>query len=118
MARSQVVLSLGADDELISLREAVLRTVGLNVFSTTDPEEALGRIRAGTCGVMLVCYSLEQAVRERLAAEFRRHCPDGRIISISNKRADDGTFYGDIVFDALEGAEALIDTVRTQLAYP
>jgi hypothetical protein len=30
----------------------------------------------------------------------------------------DTVFYGDVVFDTLEGAEALIDAVCTQLAYP
>jgi hypothetical protein len=40
----------------------------------------------------------------------------GRIISISNKRIENSVIYGDVVFDALEGAEALIDTVSRELA--
>lgn len=117
MPRQQTVLSVGADKELVSLRDAVLRSVGFNVLSTTDPDEAYVGVQAGRCGVILVCYSLELAVRERLANVFRDHCPGGRIISISNQRIESPVF-GDVVFDALEGAEALIDAVRAQLAYP
>lgn len=118
MARQQTVLSVGADSELVSLRDAVLRSVGLNVFSTTNVEDAYRRIHRESCGVMLVCYSLEQPLRERLAKRFRECCPDGRIISISNRSIENPVIYGDVVFDALEGAEALIDAVCTQLAHP
>jgi len=45
MARNQTVLSVGADNELVSLRHAVLESVGLNVFSTTDPYQAYARIQ-------------------------------------------------------------------------
>ncbi len=117
MTKQQTVISLGADKELVSLRHAVLRSVGINVFSTTNVEEAFQRLNPENCGVMLLCYSLEQPVRERLAKRFRECCPQGRIISVSNRRMDT-VFYGDVVFDALEGAEALIDAVCTQLAYP
>lgn len=116
MARQQTVLSVGADKELVSLRDAVLRSVGLNVVSTTEPDEAYAGIQGGRCGVMLLCYSMEQAARERLAKLFRERCPEGRIISISNQRIENPVFYGDVVFDALEGAEALIDVVYGQLA--
>ncbi len=118
MARRQVVLSVGADQELVSLRDAVLRSVGLNVFSTTNFEEAYGRIHPENCGVMLLCYSLEQSLRERLAKRFRECCPAGRIISISNRKFENPVVYGDVLFDALEGAEALIDAVCKQLAHP
>jgi hypothetical protein len=114
-ASRQTVLSVGADGELVSLRHAVLRSVGVNVFSTTDPDEAFVFIRPANLGVMLLCYSLEQPVRERLAQRFRECCPKGRIISISNKRIENSVIYGDVLFDALEGAEALIDTVSREL---
>jgi hypothetical protein len=117
MPSYQTILSVGADDELISLRHAVLRSVGLNVFSTIDPDEAYVYIQPANCGVMLMCYSLEEPIRERLAKRFRECCPKGRIISISNKYRENAVFYGDVVFNALEGAEALIHVVRKELAY-
>jgi CheY-like chemotaxis protein len=117
MPRQQRVLSVGVDKELVSLRHAVLQSAGLTVFSTTDPQQAFARIQPADCGVMLLCYSMDAPIRERLAVRFRECCPEGRIISVSNQRVDT-VFYGDVVFDALEGAEALIDVVCTQLAYP
>ncbi len=115
MASKHAVLSVGADDELISLRHEVLRSAGLNVFSTMDAGEAYVHIQPANCGVMLLCYSLEEQIRERLAKRFRECCPKGRIISISNKYRENAVFHGDVVFDALEGAEALIDVVRKEL---
>lgn len=112
------VLSVGADNELISLRHAVLQSAGVKVFSTTKPQQAIVRIEAKKCGVLLVCYSLQQPIRERLTKRFRECCPEGRIVCISNKRREKDVFSGDVVFDALEGAEALIDVVCTQLARP
>ena len=117
MPRQQRVLSVGADKELVSLRHAVLQSVGLTVFSTTDSQQAYTFIQPANCGVMLLCYSLEPPVRERLALRFRECCPEGRIISVTNQRVNTA-FYGDVLFDALEGAEALIDVVCTQLAHP
>lgn len=118
MPRQLSILSVGADPELVSLRDAVLRSVGLDVFSTCDPEEAYVRIQPASFGLMLLCYSLEQPIRQRLARRFRDCCPQARIISIANSRIEPSTVYGDTVFDALEGAEALVGIVRAELAGP
>lgn len=116
MERNQSILSVGSDPELVSLRHAVLRSIGSDVFSTWDPEEAYVRIQPASFRLMLLCYSLERLVRQRLANRFRECCPEGRIVSIANSRIDPSTIYGDTVFDALEGAEALIEVVRAELA--
>ena len=115
MRRPQTILSVGAYPELVSLRHAVLRNAGLDVFSTVDPEEAYVRIQPANLGLMLLCYSLAQSVRQRLARRFRGCCPSGRIISIANENVEPSQVYADIVFCGMEGAEALIDTVRAEL---
>jgi hypothetical protein len=115
MGRTQTILSVGAYPELVSLRHAVLRNAGFDVFSTTDPEEAYVRIQPGNLGLMLLGYSMAQSVRQRLARRFRDCCPSGRIISIANENVEAPQFYGDIVFYGMEGPEALIDTVRAEL---
>ncbi len=71
MESQQVILSVGAHPELVSLREAVLKSVGLNVFSTVDPDEAYRRIERNSLALLLLCYSLSQAQRKRLAERFR-----------------------------------------------
>ncbi len=118
MPSQQAILSVGTDAELVSLRHAVLRSVGLDVFSTLDPEEAYIRMQPATLGLMLLCYTLPQSVRQQLAKRFRDCCPHGRIISITNEKPNESTIYGDTVFYGIEGAEALIDAVRTELARP
>jgi len=117
MPRSQNIISVGANAELVSLRQAVLQSVGLNVFSTLDPSEAVARIEFGNFGLLLLCYSLPGSVRERLAHQFRDSCPKGRIVAVSNKQVDETTLYADAVVYGIEGAEALIDNVRTELAH-
>jgi hypothetical protein len=116
MRLRETILSVGADPELVSLRHAVLLSVGLDVFSTIDPEEAYVRIQPANLALMLVCYSLAQPVRQRLAKRFRDCCPTGRIISITNEKVEESHVYGDRVFYGIEGAEALIDAVRAALA--
>ena len=115
MPSQRAILSVGADAELMALRHAVLRSVALDVFSTLDPEEAYIRIQSGSLGLMLLCYSLSQSVRQRLAKRFRDCCPHGRIVSITNEKAEESPIYGDAVFYGMEGAEALIDVVRVEL---
>jgi hypothetical protein len=115
MSRTMTILSVGLLPELVSLRDAVLRSVGFNVFSTCDPEEAYVQMQRARFGVLLLCYSLSDAVRQRLAQRFRHCCPRGRIVAISNERVDDTPPYVDTVFYGVEGAEALIDNVRAQL---
>jgi DNA-binding response OmpR family regulator len=117
MAEMSNVLSVGAEPELVSLRDAVLKSGGFTVFSTWEADEAYVRIQPASFGLMLLCYSLEDIVRQRLAGRFRDCCPNGRIVLISNRRIESSRVYADVVFDALEGAEALIDTVRTELAH-
>lgn len=117
MPRSQNIMSVGANAELVSLRQAVLESVGLNVFSTLDASEAVSRIEFGNFGLLLLCYSLPDSVREHLSRRFRASCPQGRIIAISNKQVDESMIYADAVVYGMEGAEALIDNVRTELAH-
>ncbi len=115
MESQQVILSVGAHPELVSLRDAVLKSVGLNVFSTHDGEDAYRRIQPNSHALLLLCYSLPQPMRKRLVERFRDCCPRGRIISITNVRPDEATVYGDTIFYGMEGAEALIEAVRAEL---
>jgi DNA-binding NtrC family response regulator len=105
------VLSVGADAELIWLRNAVLRSAGFKVVSTLDVNEALARIEAGDCGVLLVCYSLSRETIEELATRFRESCRDGRVVAVANENWDKPTFADTYVY-GIEGPEALIDAIR------
>ena len=110
------VISVGTLPEVVSLREAVLKSVGYEVFSTASPEEALSRIRSGDCGVLLLCYSVRDLWRGQLVREFRLKCPHGRIVAITNSKIDEVPKEVDELVFGIEGAEALIDAVRGNAA--
>lgn len=110
------VISVGTLPEVVSLREAVLKSVGYHVFSTANPEEALSRIRTGHCGVLLLCYSVRDLWRSQLVREFREKCPHGRIVAITNSKIDEVPKEVDELVFGIEGAEALIDAVRGKAA--
>jgi DNA-binding NarL/FixJ family response regulator len=110
------VLSVGAIAELVSLRHAILEENGYDVFSTMEPREAATRIREGDCGVLLICYSVPKDWRQALVRDFREHCPDGKIVGITDRpvirlpKDVDGLVYG------IDGPEALMDAIRGKAA--
>jgi DNA-binding NtrC family response regulator len=106
------VLSVGADWELLWLRDAVLRTAGFNVFTTSDNQQVLQKIKNGECGVLLMCHSTPKATREYLAQIFRESCPDGKVIAITNENIKEVPAFADDLVYGIEGPEALIDAVR------
>jgi len=112
----RAVISVGTLPEVVSLREAVLKSVGYTVFSTARPEEALSRVRSGDCGVLLLCYSVRDLWRRQLVREFREKCPHGRIVAITNSKMDEVPKEVDELVFGIEGAEALIDAIQGKAA--
>jgi len=106
------VISIGTLPELLSLREAVLRSVGYEVFTSVRVENALSRIREGYCGVLLLCYSVPEEWRKQLIHEFRENCPEGRIVAITDRMIAEIPKQVDELIFGLEGAEALINAIR------
>jgi CheY-like chemotaxis protein len=106
------VLSVGTLPELLSLRHAVLEGAGFHVFSTSKPEEALLRIENGNCGVLLLCYSLHDETLRTLATQFRKSCPHGRIVAVTNRPVVIPPIQADGLAPGVEGPEALIAAVR------
>lgn len=89
---AQRIISVGTDPELLWLRNAAL-------------------IQRGDCGTLLICYSLREPIRQMLADAFRKHCPEGRIVEITNQRMEKSDFADTFVY-GVEGPEALIDAIR------
>jgi CheY-like chemotaxis protein len=108
----RTVISVGTLPEVLSLREAVLKSVGYTVFTATNPQEAATRIRNGECGVLLLCYSVQDEWRGQLIREFRETCPQGRVVAITNGNMAEVPKEVDELIFGIEGAEALIDAVR------
>jgi hypothetical protein len=64
------------------LREATLRSGGLNVFSVQSGIQARFEIEMGRCGVFLPCYRSSIQDAEDLTSLFRKFYPEGWIIFI------------------------------------
>ena len=110
--QNRYVISVGTLPELLSLREAVLKSVGYEVFTTVRSQEAVSRMREGPCAVLLLCYSVPAEWRNQLIQEFRKRCPEGRIVAITDRViAEVPKQVNELIF-GLEGAEALINAVR------
>lgn len=106
------VISVGTDDQLLSLREAVLRNAGFHVLTARDPREALWYAARNNAAVLLLCYSLPLTVRQELAKQFRSHSPTGRIVSITNEPQTRAPIEADSFLYGIEGPEALIRACR------
>lgn len=101
------VISLSQSLDLLWAREAVLSSAGFQVFSALNSKQALAKIHAGNFGVLLLCYSLAPRLQQEIASEFRKHCPNGRIVAITDSkvlRPPDT----DAVVGSTEGHNALI----------
>ena len=110
--RKLSVISVGTLPDLLSLRAAVLHSAGYTVFTTTSPEEAQAKMGKGDCGVLLLCYSVSDEWRKPLIQQFREHCPEGRIIAITNRPVTETPKEVDELVYGIEGPEILLDAVQ------
>ena len=109
-----LVLSVGKLHDLLSLREAILRSAGYQVITCTEYEETIAVIRNGRCGVMLLCYSVPDKWRRSLIRDFRDFCRQGRIIGITNHPVVQPSREMDELVYGIEGPEMLIQAVNRE----
>src|SRR5581483_3427134 len=105
-AERHLVLSVGSFDDLLWTRSQVLQSAGYQVISTSDPEEADARIVDAECGVLLICYSVREEWRQHLIDAFRKHCPRGRVVAITNVPFSHPPVEADEFIYGVEGPEA------------
>lgn len=77
------VLSLSPNQDALAMREATLRSGGLKVISVLSPIQARFEIEMGRCGVFVVCYRVLKEQVEELTRLFRRNCPEGRVVFVT-----------------------------------
>ena len=80
--RHKTVLAVSPDRQLAGQREAALTKAGFYVVSVHTEAAARYEIHFGRCGVLLLCHKLDRAVREALARDFHRLCPEPFIVSM------------------------------------
>ena len=79
----------------------------------SNESKVIAEMQNGNCAVLLMCHSLPDSVREKLSKEFRKRCPRGRIIGITNVPWPQARSELDLYVFGVEGPEALISAIRT-----
>jgi hypothetical protein len=54
-----------------------------------SPIQARFEIEMGRCGVFLICYRLSEIAADELTKLFRRHCPQGQIVLVTELPGDE-----------------------------
>jgi CheY-like chemotaxis protein len=106
---------LGTVKELALYRAEVLRDRGFEVQVSLSRENALQLIRGGEYDVIVLSYTLPDAVVRELTEEMREHCPECPVVAIANTRRPDRTIEPDEMVLADEGPAALIGALRKVL---
>ena len=68
-------------------------------------------MRSGHFDTLLMCYSLSKDARKTLADDFRRRCPKGRVVAITNRKLDSPDYADNFVY-GVEGPEVLIQAIN------
>ena len=107
------VLSVSSDQHALISREVALRNGGMNVISVMNPIQARFEIEMGRCGILVVCYRLSKAATDELTRLFRRFCPQGRIVFVTELPADDTVpIEADIILPESSGPERILQALR------
>jgi len=106
--RNCTVISVGANPELLSLREAVLQKAGFKVVSTDDAARAMGEFRSGNYEVMVLCQSLAETVLKELTREFH----ESRVVIVTNERLQFAIGDKTKVVYGIDGPETLVEAIR------
>ena len=109
------VLMLGSVRELALYQAEVLHLHGFHAQIATNREQALDLIRLAEYDVVVVSYTLPDAVVRELSAEMRECGPQCPVIAIANTRLPDRTINPDKMILADEGPAALINALRQVL---
>jgi hypothetical protein len=112
---NNTVLSLSPDQRALASREVTLRSGGMKVISVMSSIEARFEIEMGRCGVFLICYRLSPIAADELSSLFRRHCPQGQIIFITELPDDvSAPTEADVTVPETSGPENLLRALGRQ----
>lgn len=109
------VLMFGSIRELALYRAEVLRTHGFSVVTPQNKTETVAAIRRGGFDAAIFTYTLSSDTVEELAELVRQHCPECRLITISETRNHDARINPDANVLAGDGPKALLQALRSLL---
>jgi hypothetical protein len=107
------VLSLSPNPEVLTSRESTLRDGGLNVKSVLSAVEARFEIEMGRCGSFLLCYRVPWVEADELTKLFRRNCPEGWIIFLTEpKKRAIAPIDADVAVSESNGPDLLLNILK------
>jgi PleD family two-component response regulator len=109
------VLIVGTIRELALYRAEVLRAHGFAVSVSHSEGEAFDAIRSCGFDVVVLSYTLSNDVVEEVAELVRQHCPECRLVTISDTRYHDAKIAPDANVLADDGPKALLEALRETL---
>jgi hypothetical protein len=109
------VLIFGRIRELALYRAEVLHANGFSVITPQNKAETVAAIRGGGFDVAVLTYTLSSDTVEELAELVRQHCPECRLITISETRNYDARINPDANVIADDGPKALLQALRSLL---
>lgn len=109
------VLIVGTLRELALYRAEVLRAHGFAVSISQGDAEVITAIRGGGFDAVVLSYTLSNHVVEEVTELVRQHCPECRLITISDTRFPDPKINPDANVLADDGPKALLEALRETL---
>jgi DNA-binding response OmpR family regulator len=111
------ILSIGIDQELLPLRNLVLRQVGgYAVQQQSDLSRVLRVFMDGDFDLVILCHSIPANERQRIASAIKAARPSTLVLVV---RADgEATGVADGSVHSLDGPEVLLQSVRELLSRP
>jgi hypothetical protein len=111
--QKDTVLSLSPNKAALDSRESALRSRGMKVISVMSPIQARFEIEMGRCGVLLICYRLSGTDANYLAKLFRKSCPDGIVVFVTEPSSDHDLPPGtDFVVPESAGPELIVQALQ------
>lgn len=112
MAYGNTILSLNPDGQRLREVESALRENNFEVISVATPLQARFEIEMGRCGVFLTSYITPPAIYEDLAALFRRSCPAGIVVFLSQETGE-RMADADIVISERNEPQSIVNMLRS-----
>jgi len=79
-----VILSAGRDSDLLKKRNTALAAMGYKIASAFDPGEIVDKLLNGDFDLVLLCHSMPDDDRHRLAHIISRYSPSTPVVLISD----------------------------------
>lgn len=84
-----LILSAGRDPDLLKARNAALQAQGYRVAAAFDSDEVVDKLLNGDFDLVLLCHTMPDEDRRRLARIIGSYSPSTPVVFISDKVCDE-----------------------------